>query len=255
MTVAAGSLAAVGTVGSDPAVRFAFSGSADGNMSLTVGPGDARARSRLAAGLGVAPGSLVFMQQVHGADVARVTAADRGRGARAHSDGLPAVDALVTFDTDVPLVVQVADCVPVVLVDPHRAVGVVHAGRRGVVSGVVAVAVAAMAPAVPGAVTAVIGPAIGGCCYEVEAELAERVTDGVPAARATTDWGTPALDLPAAVEAQLRAVGVVDVWREGGCTRCDGERWFSHRRAPGDGRQVGAVVRASTPAARADRST
>ena len=251
MTVTAG-FASTGTVGSDPAVRFAFSSSGDGNMSLTVGPGDAQARSRLARALDVAPGSLVFMRQVHGRDVAVVSARDRGRGVRAHTGGVPAVDALVTFDTDVPLVVLVADCVPVVLVDPHRAVGVVHAGRGGVVNGVVAATVQTMAPAAPEAVTAVMGPAIGACCYEVEAELAAEVAAGIPAAGATTSWGTPALDLPAAVAAQLRALGVVDVRREGGCTRCDGQRWFSHRRAPGEGRQAGAVVRAAGAAGDSD---
>lgn len=250
MTVAAGFLASTGTVRSDPAVTFAFSGSGDGNMSLIIGAGNDGARPRLATALGVRPEALVFMRQVHGGDVAVVSAADRGRGAGAHADAVPAVDALVTFDTDVPLVVLVADCVPVVLVDPHRAVGVVHAGRGGVVNEVVAATVAAMAPAAPEAMTALIGPAIGGCCYEVEAELADHVAAGIPAARATTSWGTPSLDLRAAVAAQLRASGVADVRREGGCTRCDGRRWFSHRRAPGEGRQAGAVVRAGTVAGR-----
>jgi YfiH family protein len=244
--IVARSRALSGVVDADPAVRFVFSELGDGNMSLLVGSGDGTARSRLAAAVGVGPGDLVFMRQVHGPGVAVVGGADRGRGAHAHADGIVDVDALVTFDTDVALAVLVADCVPVLLVDPQRAVAAVHAGRGGVMTGVVFATLAAMSPPAPGEVCALIGPAIGGCCYEVPAALAGQVAATVPAARATTTWGTPALDLPAAVDAQLRAAGVTDVRRSGGCTRCDGTRWFSHRRAPGQGRQAGVVVRSSS---------
>lgn len=243
MTVAAGAGALTGTVGSDPTVRFAFSGVADGNMSLAVGPAGVAARPHLAQALGVDVRDLVFMRQVHRGDVAVVTAAHRGRGVRAHADAVPDVDALVTFEADVPLVVLVADCVPVVVVDPGRAVGVVHAGRLGVLHEVVRATLDVIAPTAPYAVRAFVGPAIGGCCYEVEVDVAETITAKVPAARATTTEGTTALDLPAAVTAQLRAVGVTDVRHVGGCTRCDGQRWFSHRREPGAGRQAAAVVR------------
>ena len=252
MTVV-GTVAPAGAVAADPGVRFAFSDAADGNMSLTVGDADGDARRRLGASLGVAPQDLVFMQQVHGSGVAVVGSGDRGRGLADHASGVPSVDALVTFDADVALAVLVADCVPVLLSDPGRAVAAVHAGCGGVEHGVVAATVAAIAPPAPARVQAVIGPAIGGCCYEVEPELAERVAADVPAARATTTWGTAALDLPAAVAAQLRSAGVSDVRQVGGCTRCDGRRWFSHRRAPGRGRQAGAVVRSSSVAPAADR--
>ena len=254
MTVATGTGALAGTVGSLPAARFAFSGRGDGNMSLVVGAPDAGARARLAGALDTMARDLVCMQQVHGADVAVVGAAHRGRGAAAHAGALPAVDALVTFAPGVPLADMVADCVPLVLVDPAGAVAVAHAGRAGVVAGVVAATVAAMAPRRSADVQALIGPAIAGCCYEVEAELAGAVAAAVPAARATTTWGTPSLDLPAAVAAQLRAAGVVDVRALGTCTRCDGTRWFSHRRAPGEGRQAAAVVR-RTPHGAAEPGT
>lgn len=228
MTVAADTGALTATVASDPTVRSAFSGSGEGNMSLVVGPADPTARVRLAGALGVQPGALVFMQQVHGGQVAVVTAVDRGRGLSDHAAAVPGVDALVTFEPDVALVVMVADCVPVIVVD-----------------GVVAATLTTMTPPQPAAVTALVGPAIGGCCYEVEPDLADAVAAQVPAARATTTWGTPALDLPAAVDAQLRAANVGAVRRVGGCTRCEGTRWFSHRRAPGVGRQAAAVVRRS----------
>jgi copper oxidase (laccase) domain-containing protein len=138
--------------------------------------------------------------------------------------------------------------VPVLLAVPRRGVAAVHAGRVGVESGVVGAAVHVLSErsgARPGQVQAVIGPAVGGCCYEVPAELQLEVALRAPAARATTTWGTPALDLPAAVVQQLRAAGVTDVAILGGCTRCGQGTWFSHRattslQAPA-GRQAGIV--------------
>ena len=127
----------------------------------------------------------------------------------------------------------VADCVPVVAAShPGRAVGAVHAGRGGVVAGVVPAALARPGADDAGDVVALIGPAIGGCCYEVPADMAGSGRRQHRArGPATTTWGTPSLDLPAAVTAQLHAAGVARVERLGGCTRCHGDRWFSHRAA------------------------
>ncbi len=179
------------------------------------------------------------MGQVHGADVAVVDARTPAGAQLDHVDGV------VTAEVDRPLVVLVADCVPVLLAGPGT-VGVAHAGRRGLVAGVLAATVAAVRALGDAAaeLRAVIGPAIGGCCYEVPAELRAQVRAVVPAAAATTTWGTPALDLPTAVAAQLRSLGVERVQRTGGCTRCDPQqRWFSHRADAATGRQLGLVVR------------
>ncbi|MDP8969020.1 MAG: polyphenol oxidase family protein [Actinomycetota bacterium] len=228
----------------DPRAHLAFTGRRDGNLSWVVGGGDvAAARAGLLGLVGLGPDDAVFMEQVHGGAVMTVGPDDRGRGARARGDAIPGADALVTFADDVALVVLVADCVPLLLVDPGRGVAAVHAGRRGVESAVVAAAVSALADP-PSSVIAVIGPAIGGCCYEVPAAMAEAVSASVPAARATTSWGAPALDLPGAVRAQLETLGVARIQRVGSCTRCGPQRWFSHRApAAGAGRQAGVVCR------------
>lgn len=250
----------------DPAARLAFSDRGTGSVSLVV-PGGAddvviAARQRLAAAVGVGPDAVVYGRQVHGAGVAVVTATDAGRGARAHADAVDDVDALVTTDPGVAVAVFAADCVPVLLVAPGRGVGAVHAGRPGVVAGIVPAAVDALVKAGGGRaadVVAVVGPAIGGCCYEVPATLAADVAARVGSYVATTTtWGTPALDLPGAAAAQLAAAGVGRVERTGGCTRCGAGRWFSHRasgeanRTPpaAPGRQAGIAVRlpAGTPA-------
>ena len=236
----------------DPAVRVVFTGreDADGaaNVSLVVGEGDVAAvRRRALDALGLPPGAAVFMEQVHGGDVARVTHAEAGRGLEVHAEAIPGVDGLVTDEDGLALVVLTADCVPVLLVDPGRAVGAVHAGRRGVAAEVVPTAVRALAGGATGEVVAVIGPSIGGCCYEVPAAMADELAAVWPQARAATTWGTPSLDLRAAVTAQLESCGVTQVRQVGGCTSCNADRFFSHRattgaRAPA-GRQAGIVLR------------
>ena len=211
-------------------------------FNLSVGVGDdplavAANRRRLATELGVR--GVVFLDQVHGTGVAVVDAVpgprDRDR---------PASDAAVTALPGVALAVLTADCVPVLLADPAgRVAAVAHAGRRGLLAGVLAEVVAAMAAAGarPDRVRAVIGPAAGACCYEVPADLQEEAVAVLPAARATTTWGTPSLDLRAGAAAQLRALGVADVASAGGCTVED-TALYSYRRSRVTGRFAGVVV-------------
>ena len=95
-------------------------------------------------------------------------------------------------------------------------------------------------------VTAWVGPSVCGACYEVPGEMQDEVAAAVPAARATTSWGTPSLDLAAGVRAQLEARGVtvVDVSR---CTR-ESQDLYSYRRdGSGAGRHAGLIrLRAAT---------
>ncbi|MGH3923045.1 MAG: laccase domain-containing protein, partial [Pseudonocardiaceae bacterium] len=122
-------------------------------------------------------------------------------------------------------------------------------------AGVTRATVAALTAATgspPARIRALIGPAISGCCYELPAALAEDVAATEPAARAVTSWGTPSLDLPAAVRAQLRAAGVGRIGRVQACTRCAPDQWFSHRAAhqvPGipSGRNATVICRLVRP--------
>src|SRR5262249_39768905 len=119
--------------------------------------------------------------------------------------------------------------------------GVAHAGRQGVLLGVVPATVSAMRALGADQIEAWIGPHVCGGCYEVPEDLRAQVAAAVPATYATTTWGTPSLDLGAGVRAQLDAeqVSVIDV---GGCTR-ESSDLYSHRR-DGDraGRLGGLVV-------------
>ena len=197
----------------------------------------ARDRARIGTATDTDPRRWHLMRQVHGNAVGRIEASTPV-GAQVRD-----VDALVTSESERPLVVQVADCVPVLLAG-RDGIAAVHAGRRGVETDVVGATVTQLRgiDGDPATVRAVIGPAIGGCCYEVPTAMRTSVAAVAPDAAATTTWGTPSVDLRAAVDAQLRAAGVHDVDHLGGCTRCT-PGWFSHRADATTGRQIGLIVR------------
>lgn len=174
------------------------------------------------------------LSQVHGDTVVDVVDAPPA----GPSDDVPVGDALVTVLRGTGLMVRVADCVPVLLADPHAAVvGAAHAGRRGVELAVVARTVERMRALGATDIRAWVGPHVCGGCYEVPAAMRDEVAAVAPEAWAETTWGTPSLDLGAGVAAQLAALGV-EVTLAGGCTRED-ERLHSHRR---DGETSGRIA-------------
>ena len=171
---------------------------------------------------------------MHGADVVVVTRPGEHAGADA--------DAAVTATPGCELVVRTADCMPIALLAPG-AVGMVHAGWRGLAAGVLERAVQALGRlgVDPGSLRAEIGPCIRAGCYEFDAagrdELAARYGDDV---RATTVWGTPAVDLVAGATAALGRAGVPGVDVVGGCTACD-RTWYSHRARAETARQASSA--------------
>ncbi len=251
-----------------PGVRAGFTTRAGGvsagehaslNLSIAVGDDPAAVRRNRLAVARLLGASLAVAEQIHGADVA-VLAGPTWQDPRGADVAVPdgptwqdplayvaRADGLVTTGR-VTLAVLVADCVPVLLADPGaRVVATAHAGRAGVVAGVVGQAVRAMTDrgARPDRIRAALGPAICGRCYEVGEDLRAEVAAHVAVARAETSWGTPALDLPAAVRFQLGAAGVRVVETPSWCTLED-DRFFSHRgwgrTGARHGRQAGVVV-------------
>jgi polyphenol oxidase len=179
--------------------------------------------------IGIKQGWIARMHQVHGAEVLVVREPP-------DADRPPRVDGLVTDRPGLALSARVADCVPVLLADPQaRVVGCAHAGREGVAAGVVPSTLRAMRDLGARRVRAWVGPHVCGGCYEVPEPMRDEVSAVVPASRATTTWGTPALDLGAGVAAQLRAADAELVPAPARCTREDPEL-FSHRR---DGSRTG----------------
>ncbi|MFD5574535.1 peptidoglycan editing factor PgeF [Streptomyces cadmiisoli] len=210
------------------------------NLGGAVGddPGAVHANRELAAkSLGLDHTRVVWMNQVHGTDVAVV---DGPWGA---STGIPAVDAIVTARRGLALAVLTADCVPVLLADPVAGVAAAaHAGRPGMIAGVVPAALRAMMElgAEPQRIVARTGPAVCGRCYEVPEPMRAEVAAVEPAAHAVTSWGTPAVDVAAGVHAQLERLGVRDRERSAVCTLESGDH-FSYRRDRTTGRLAGYV--------------
>jgi len=209
------------------------------NLGGAVGddPDAVRTNRELAAkSLGLGPDRVVWMNQVHGPDVAVVD------GPWGSSD-VPSVDAIVTARRGLALAVLTADCTPVLLADPVAGIaGAAHAGRPGMVVGVVPAAVRAMVElgADPARIVARTGPAVCGRCYEVPEDMRADVAAVEPAAYAETSWGTPAVDVTAGVHAQLDRLGVRDREQSPVCTRESGDH-FSYRRDRTTGRLASYV--------------
>lgn len=220
-----------------PRVEVAFT---DASLDLQSRPekldGFLRSLAAVEAEAGV---TFARLHQVHGDEVVAVIEP----WAPGPSQQVPQGDALVSDRLGTGLMIRVADCVPVVLagLGPEGAViGAVHAGRKGVVLDVTTRTVERMRALGALELTAWIGPHVCGQCYEVPAEMRDEVAALVPETKAETSWGTPALDLGAGVEAQLRAAGV-DVVRVPGCTLHDAGLHSYRRDGERSGRIAGLV--------------
>ena len=212
------------------------------SLNLGAAVGDEAAavaanRSRFAQAIGAAP---VWLEQVHGAHVVRIGAADVGRSPRR-------ADASLTTEPGVACTVLVADCLPVLLAAPgSRGVAAAHAGWRGLAGGVVESALQALCEAAgcaPGEVSAWLGACIGPGRFEVGADVlhafgaaAERRF--APRAGVSGKW---LADLPGLARDRLRAAGVRAVSGGHWCTFDDASRFFSFRRDGVTGRMAAAI--------------
>jgi len=196
--------------------------------------GDRQSWRRLADAAGVEPDHLVRLRQVHAAEC--VVVGDETRMGEP-SEG----DIILTSSRRHAVLVQAADCVPILIADPGtRAVAAVHAGWRGMAARAPLVAVDALAKhfgADPGALVAAVGPSIGPCCYEVGAELRE-VFEAAGHQPAVLDrWfirdgnGRVVLDLWLAARSLLEAAGVPPdrIYACGLCTAARNSRFPSYR--------------------------
>jgi YfiH family protein len=153
-------------------------------------------------------------------------------------------DALVTRVPGVALGVQVADCVPVFLVETgHRAVGMAHAGWKGLAAGIVSQAVSRLLEVSEGGaeeITALIGPAIGPCCFEVKEDVAGQFDRKY---RSGSEEDGMSLDLEKIAFDQLVSAGVPKprIFSSDLCTRCEEELFYSYRRGEEKGRMLGVV--------------
>ena len=216
--------------------RVWCSGRPHGNVGDHVGDDpDVVARNRAALGAstsGAGAPAWVWLRQVHGNEVYVADASPPpGR------EPAPVADAVVTATRGLTLAIVTADCAPLVIACDD-AVGVVHAGHRGLANGVIEAAVARLRDIGTGDVRAFLGPCIRAPRYEFGADaLAELVAQFGTMVEGRTRAGRPALDIAAAIGVVLERVGVVPFADCGICTADDGA-YFSYRRDGETGRQA-----------------
>ena len=245
-----------------PWLRCAFTARgahlASGEFNLSYDKGTrhvvGRRRAALLKALGMEGSPLYTVRQVHGNRVHIVDSEVRQRGL----DGTTGVeaDALVTHLPDTALGVLAADCLPIVLYAlDSPLVAVLHAGRMGTfhrVAGVVLSAIQRRYGIRAARMQALLGPAIGACCYDLDdraaGPLQERFHDWelfIKPSVPCKDTGRPwTMSLAAANESQLLAEGIPQAQIEtvSPCTKCHSEHFFSHRaEGPTAGRGMAIV--------------
>jgi polyphenol oxidase len=202
-------------------------------------------RERAAQAFGVDLTSLVFAEQVHGVGATVVGPDDRGKGTHSQEDAIAATDILLTTDSSTVIVMLVADCVPLALIDPvARVLAVVHAGWRGTASGAVARAIEHMSDLGGKAdrVMAFVGPGVHPECYQVDQSVYEGLASAVAPLNLDSEVARQdgnehwRVDLAAANRQQLRLAGVQPLNIVGcGATTSDDD-FFSDRAARPCGR-------------------
>jgi polyphenol oxidase len=228
-------------------------------------------RQRFFASLGAAKMRAVGLRQIH-SDIVHIV----GSAEVPHGEQAPQGDALITGEPGALLVVQTADCIPILLADTkHRAVAAIHSGWRGTAQRLAVKALGRMQMEFgthPQDVIAALGPGIGGCCYEVGHEVVREFAAKFPNARewfegpfdalengdSDSNWlpwltmippghAPPApraqLDLIAANRAMLTAAGIAPdkIQSSGFCTSCRTDLFFSYRRERSTGRLMAAI--------------
>ena len=237
------------------------------NLGKTVGDDPENVEinhRRLAEALGVRRDDFTTTWQVHSHRVLEATKEHRGTL-------IDQADGIITNQVDLPLTQRFGDCTPILVYDPsHHAVGLAHAGWRGTVAGMAGSLVQAMVAhygSDPAELAAVVGPAIGPCCYEVGPDVVDAVQCAFPDAafllqppRDPARFDTsdadesqgklspngssprPHFDLGEANRWQLARAGVRQIEVAGVCTSCRRDLFFSHRGDHGRTGRFGAVV-------------
>ena len=220
------------------------------NLGWSVGD-DPRAveenHQRLAVAIGHDRGSLRLATQVHGANVLDADLVTRDRKSEPPGSGH---DALVSRRAGIAVGIRTADCVPILVFDPATGgVAAIHAGWRGVVSGVVGSALDVLVPypASRSALVAVIGPHIRAERFEVGEDVARQIAAASDSSVVIPGAPRPHVDLARAIRIQLQRAGIeaARIDDVGGCTLGEPERFHSHRR-DGDrsGRMLSVIVAA-----------
>jgi len=216
-----------------PDVICSTSRRCDLNMSYAYGhtAGSLRNRKDFLLGFGIDYKDLVCAKQVHGSCIRCAKEEDRGRGAFLYTDSLDNTDGFITDKRNLPLAIFTADCLPIFLYDPGRqAIGLIHAGWRSTQANIATKAVGLMQHEFgtsPSDLYVGFGPAIRGCCYEVDKEFKDLFACGL-----IEKDNRYYLDLAQVNKGQLLSSGVKAdrVFDARICTFCQNTQFFSYRK-------------------------
>lgn len=179
-------------------------------------------------------GPIQYMNQTHGNRIAIIEEVTP-----AFAEDVPTVDALVTGISGITLAVMIADCIPLILTS-KEAVAAVHVGRKGLTNGITERTINIMREIGATDISATIGPAICGSCYEISQEIFDEVVELHPGAASKTATGSLALDLVQGLVIDLQRLEISNIDNQSRCTH-EHEEFFSYRREGVTGRQVGLV--------------
>lgn len=222
------------------------------SLNLGVHRGDTRENvwknyALLGSALGFSPEDTVFTRQTHTTIVHRVGKENRGEGLCREVE--PERDGLVTDQPGVVLTIFTADCTPILFFDPvRRAIGACHAGWRGTAGGIAKNTVDTMVREFgcrPENIRAAIGPCIGPCCFETDGEVPQAMLDalGPEVGQFIRSQGEKFyLDLKAINALWLKQAGLTQIEISKDCTRCQPQRFWSHRITGNDRGSLGAVI-------------
>ncbi len=198
--------------------------------------------------LGLDPSLSTAMKQVHGRRIVRITDENAGSGGLDHGKAFPGCDGMFTQVEGAALFATYADCVPVIIADrARRVIGAVHAGWKGT-SIKAALALAESMGFEKDRASdflAAVGPSIGPCCYEIGEDVASELRDaGAGIALVAAGGGKYRADLGLVNASQLLGIGFLEdnVARYEGCTSCEEELFFSHRRDRGRTGRCAAIA-------------
>ncbi|PQV65121.1 hypothetical protein B1R32_102128 [Abditibacterium utsteinense] len=219
------------------------------NLAFHVGDEPEKVRENrriLSRELGFEIENLVAAQQVHGDGVRIVSTKNQGSGARDFQSAIPNTDALITDKKNLPLLILVADCAPILLVDPkNQVLAVVHAGWRGALAKIASKTVLKMHSnfgSAPEDILAGIGPCLSTENLEIGFEVAAQI-EAVDANAIVSGFEKPHLDLRGLIERDLQSAGIIPQKMETMlfCTK-DDARFFSHRGQNGVTGRFGIVA-------------
>ncbi len=216
------------------------------NLGSTVGDDDRAVQlnnQTICEVLNISADQTVSCYQVHGADVLTIDRHNRQRM-------MGQADGLITADSNIYLFLRFADCTPLLFYDPvQQAVGLTHAGWRGTMQNAAGATVAAMINRLgcrAANIIAVIGPAIGACCYEVGPEVITAAEKNFgTAAGLFQSNGKPGhthFDMAEANRRQLAESGVKQIISSNLCTACHTDKFFSHRAEKGQTGRFGVII-------------